>query len=157
MYCWVFFLWILMYCWVLFLHSKIPQQEYKCKDVCPSVSPSTIRILWWSKKYWKYFYETWYKDRWQSGNYALPVMNMWLLWQQIDKYNNICDYSKSTVNIFMKLKFRIDGSMEIMHINLILTKGSILRVFPLAKRLLPRQDFWFKFLHFFTISSLFNS
>jgi hypothetical protein len=45
--------------------------------------------------------------------------------------------------------------MEIMHINLILTIGSILWAVRFTKRLRPRQDFWFRFLCFFTISSLF--
>jgi hypothetical protein len=51
-----------------------------------------------------------------------------------DKYNNMCDFSKGNVNIFMKVQLWIDGSMEIMHmIILILTIGSILRGVLLAK------------------------
>jgi hypothetical protein len=65
-------------------------------------------------------------SRWQSIDYThlffLPKLKFgcYAVWQQIDlkygKHNNICENSKSTENIFMKLEIWIDGSMEIMHV-----------------------------------------
>jgi hypothetical protein len=49
--------------------------------------------------------------------------------------------SQNKLKMFMKLKIWIDGSMEIIHIILILTIGSLLRAVILNKRRHPRQDF----------------
>jgi hypothetical protein len=85
-----------------------------------------------TQKVLKIFYETWNMCRWQSGDAHLFLFSlcwkMWLFGLKYGKYNNICDYSKSSENIILKLKIWKDGSLEIIHMILIFTIGSMLRV-----------------------------
>jgi hypothetical protein len=57
------------------------------------------------------------------------------------KFNNICDNSKHTGNIFMNLLKGADGNVEIMHVKLSMTIRSIFRVVLLTQCRRPGPDF----------------